>query len=82
MSIRRASGRLLRLPLLPLRGVLVFPHAVTQLDIGRPRSLRAVEAAMATGGRIVLAMQKDARKQNPMMMKSMHSGPWPKCSTC
>lgn len=53
------------LPLLPLRGMLIFPHTVTPLEVGRPRSVQALEAAVMGDRRIVLAAQKDAEVQEP-----------------
>lgn len=54
------------LPLLPLRGMLVFPHMVTSLEVGRERSLLALEAAMMSDERhIVLAAQKQAQVDDP-----------------
>lgn len=47
------------LPLLPLRGLVLFPHAAAPLEVGRERSVHAVEQALANGGRLVLAAQKD-----------------------
>jgi ATP-dependent Lon protease len=52
-------------PLLPLRDTVIFPHMVTPLFVGRDRSLRAVEVAMATEGTIVVAAQKDADIEEP-----------------
>lgn len=52
-------------PLLPLRGMLIFPHTVTPLEVGRPRSIQALEAAVMGDRRIVLAAQKDAEIQEP-----------------
>lgn len=52
-------------PLLPLRDTVIFPHMVTPLFVGRDRSLRAVEAAMATEGIIVVAAQKDTETEEP-----------------
>ncbi|OUM98735.1 MAG: endopeptidase La [Firmicutes bacterium ZCTH02-B6] len=52
-------------PLLPLRGMIVFPFTVTPLEVGRPRSLQALEVAMLGQRRIVLAAQKDDRVQEP-----------------
>ena len=43
------------LPLLPLRGALLFPGMVVPLNVGRPRSVSAIERAMAADRRIVLA---------------------------
>lgn len=63
----RVSGQLSGLPLLPLRGIVLFPHASAPLDVGRERSVRAVEHALAGGGHIVLATQKDASEEAPSL---------------
>jgi|HigsolmetaAR203D_1030402.scaffolds.fasta_scaffold00003_74 ATP-dependent protease La len=55
----------LDLPLLPLRDVVVFPHMVIPLFVGRPRSIRALEAAMEAGKSIMLVAQKSASKDDP-----------------
>lgn len=53
------------LPLLPLRDVVVFPHIVIPLFVGRPRSIRALEVAMEAGKSIMLVAQKSAGKDDP-----------------
>jgi ATP-dependent Lon protease len=53
------------LPLLPLRDVVVFPHMVIPLFVGRPKSIRALEAAMESGKSILLVAQKSAAKDDP-----------------
>jgi ATP-dependent Lon protease len=53
------------LPLLPLRDVVVFPHMVIPLFVGRPRSIRALEVAMEGGKSIMLVAQKSAGKDDP-----------------
>lgn len=53
------------LPLLPLRDVVVFPHMVIPLFVGRPRSIKALELAMESGKNIMLAAQKSASKDDP-----------------
>src|SRR6478672_9686174 len=55
----------LQLPLLPLRDVVVFPHMVIPLFVGRPKSIKALEAAMESGKSIVLVAQKSAAKDDP-----------------
>ena len=55
----------LQLPLLPLRDVVVFPHMVIPLFVGRPKSIKALEAAMEAGKSIVLVAQKSAAKDDP-----------------
>ena len=53
------------MPLLPLRGVLVFPYMVIHLDVGREKSINALEDAMINDREIFLATQKDAQKDVP-----------------
>ena len=53
------------LPLLPLRDVVVFPHMVIPLFVGRPKSIKALEAAMENGRQIMLVAQKAAGKDEP-----------------
>jgi ATP-dependent Lon protease len=53
------------LPLLPLRDVVVFPHMVIPLFVGRPKSIKALEAAMEAGKGILLVAQKSAVKDEP-----------------
>jgi ATP-dependent Lon protease len=53
------------LPMLPLRDVVVFPHMVIPLFVGRPKSIKALEAAMEAGKSIMLAAQKSAGKDDP-----------------
>ena len=53
------------LPLLPLRDVVVFPHMVIPLFVGRPKSIKALELAMEEGRKIMLVAQKTASKDEP-----------------
>jgi ATP-dependent Lon protease len=55
----------LDLPLLPLRDVVVFPHMVIPLFVGRPKSIKALELAMESERRIMLVAQKTAAKDEP-----------------
>jgi len=55
----------IQLPLLPLRDVVVFPHMVIPLFVGRPKSIKALEAAMEAERRIMLVAQKAAAKDEP-----------------
>lgn len=52
-------------PLLPLRGIVVFPFMVAHLDVGRPQSVKAIEKAMILDKKIFLVTQKDAVKDDP-----------------
>src|SRR5512141_3476976 len=56
---------MVQLPLLPLRDVVVFPHMVIPLFVGRPKSIKALEAAMEAGRQILLVAQKAAGKDEP-----------------
>ncbi|WP_018703828.1 endopeptidase La [Anaeromusa acidaminophila] len=53
------------LPMLPLRGILVFPYMIIHLDVGREKSVKALEAAMIADRQIVLATQMDAQIDTP-----------------
>jgi ATP-dependent Lon protease len=53
------------LPLLPLRDVVVFPHMVIPLFIGRPKSIKALEVAMEAGRGVLMVAQKSAGKDEP-----------------
>ncbi len=55
----------IELPLLPLRDVVVFPHMVIPLFVGRPKSIKALESAMEAGKNILLVAQKSAAKDEP-----------------
>src|SRR5438105_10213642 len=52
-------------PLLPLRDVVVFPHMVIPLFVGRPKSIKAMETAMEAGKSILLVAQRSAAKDDP-----------------
>jgi ATP-dependent Lon protease len=53
------------LPLLPLRDVVVYPHMVIPLFVGRDKSIRALEAAMAADKQVLLVAQKNAVVDDP-----------------
>jgi ATP-dependent Lon protease len=53
------------IPLLPLRDIIVFPHMVSQLFVGRERSINALDAAMTRDKEIFLAAQKNAKTNEP-----------------
>ena len=55
----------LQMPLLPLRDVVVFPNMVIPLFVGRPKSIKALEAAMESGKSIMLVAQRSAAKDDP-----------------
>lgn len=55
----------LELPVLPLRDVVVFPHMVIPLYVGRAKSIIALEMAMQKGKHILVVAQKDAGQDNP-----------------
>lgn len=55
----------MNVPLLPLRGIVVFPFMVAHLDVGRPKSINAIERAMLEDKKIFLTTQKDAMEDNP-----------------
>ena len=60
-----AGNGTLSYPLLPLRDVVVFPHMVIPLFVGRPKSIKALEVAMESGKHVLLVAQKSAAKDDP-----------------
>ena len=54
-----------QIPMLPLRGILVFPYMIIHLDVGREKSISALEEAMVHDRLIMLATQKDAQNDKP-----------------
>jgi len=65
MSIRTRNTKKQILPLLPLRGLTVFPRMTLPFDVGRPKSIRALEEAMVNNQLIFLVTQKDAKDDSP-----------------
>ena len=54
-----------RLPLLPLRGLLVYPSMVLHLDVGREKSVKALERAMVDDSMILLCSQSEINIEEP-----------------
>src|ERR1700687_2312623 len=54
-----------RLPMMPVREIVIFPHMMTPLQVGREASVRAVEEALAGDKKIFLATQHDASVDEP-----------------
>src|SRR3954452_19643806 len=52
-------------PVLPLRDIVVFPHIIVPLFVGREKSIRALEEVMKNDGLVVLATQKNASDDHP-----------------
>src|SRR5499433_1291797 len=59
------TSGVMRVPLLPLRDIIVFPHMVVPLFVGRQRSIKALEEATQKQGPIFLSSQKDAKTNEP-----------------
>jgi ATP-dependent Lon protease len=60
-----ASASVVKLPLLPLRDVVVYPHMVLPLFVGREKSIEALEDAMASDKQVLLVAQRNAAEDNP-----------------
>lgn len=63
MNLQRSDRTVL--PVLPLRDVVVYPHMVIPLFVGREKSIRCLEVAMEQDKKILLVAQKDAATDNP-----------------
>jgi ATP-dependent Lon protease len=68
------AGTTATMPLLPLRDIVVFPHMVVPLFVGREKSIRALEAVMKSGTHIMLATQKNAGDDDPAEADIYESG--------
>lgn len=62
----RVTKKLSNMPVLPLRGLLVYPTMVLHIDVGRERSIAALEHAMLGDSTIFLVTQKDLRVDSPV----------------
>jgi ATP-dependent Lon protease len=62
------------IPLLPLRGLLVFPSMVLHLDVGREKSVKALEKAMVEDNLILLATQEEVHLEEPTKEQIFHVG--------
>ena len=56
-----------KMPLLPLRGMMIFPYMIIHLDAGRERSVAALEQAMVGDHSLLLSAQKDAEMDSPQL---------------
>ena len=63
-----------KLPVLPLRDIVVFPHMVVPLFVGREKSIKALEEVMKKEKKILLLTQKDAAVENPKTDELHHTG--------
>ena len=68
------------LPILPLRDMVVFPHMIAPLFVGRPKSVSALEQVASEKGRIMLVTQKTRSKTTPA--KTMSIKPAPSLPSC
>jgi ATP-dependent Lon protease len=70
--LKSASGELF--PVLPLRDIVVFPHMIVPLFVGRDKSVRALEDVMKDDKKILLVAQKDAGDDDPTTEEIYHVG--------
>lgn len=64
---KKKKEEMLGLPVIPLRGLMVFPHMVLHFDVGRPRSVAALEEAMMGDQKVLLVAQKDGDVEDPAL---------------
>ena len=71
------------IPVLPLRDVVVYPHMVIPLFVGREKSIKALEAAMENDKQILLVAQKSAAEDDPNIEDLLiASGQFPAFCNC
>ena len=70
-------------PVLPLRDIVVFPHMIVPLFVGREKSVRALEEVMQDDKQILLSSQIDPADRRPGGRRHLQ-GPacWPTCCNC
>src|SRR3989337_307653 len=64
-TVEEAKEQPAMMPVLPLRDVVVYPHMVIPLFVGREKSIKALEAAMEGNKKILLVAQKSASVDDP-----------------
>lgn len=68
MNRKQSKQEYAKLPLVPLRGLVVFPNTVVTVDLGRERSLNALKKAMEEDGRLFLTAQRDSTLDHPLSL--------------
>ncbi len=63
-----------RMPLVPLRGMMIFPHTVLHFDVGRPQSVAAVERALQEGRKVLMVAQKEVDAETPTLKDLYETG--------
>ena len=71
---QKTTAPLQDLPVLPLRDIVVFPHMVVPLFVGRDKSISAIENAMLREKSIILATQRMPRMQNRKQLGCVRAG--------
>lgn len=69
-------------PAIPLRGMLVFPYSAVHLDVGRAKSIQALDEAMLTGREIFFAMQRMCSRKTQSRRSFTTLAPLPALSRC
>ncbi len=69
-------------PVLPLRDIVVFPHMIVPLFVGREKSVRALEEVMQDDKQILLSSQIDPTVDDPKTTASTAWACWPTCCSC
>ena len=77
-----AEGTLETMPVLPLRDIVVFPHMIVPLFVGREKSIKALEEVMREDKRILLVAQKNPAMTIRRSTPSTRSEPWRRCCSC
>src|SRR5579863_9934687 len=65
MTTSKEKSDTRRLPMMPIRDIVIFPHMMTPFQVGREASVRALEEALASDKKIFLATQHDASVDEP-----------------
>ncbi len=71
---KRKNAKTINMPMIPLRGLMIFPHMVLHFDVGRASSVASLEEAMMRDQKIFLVAQVDENEMDPGLMDLYHVG--------
>lgn len=74
MSDLNTFENIIELPVIPLRGLVVFPEMVLHFDVGRKKSIAAIKSAMNSNQKIFLVCQRDASVDDPSVDELFATG--------
>ena len=78
----KIARNVVHLPAIALRGLVVFPNNVVHFEVGRTKSIAAIEAAMHANSSVFLVAQREMDEEEPALRDLYAYGVLPKSSRC